>query len=108
MGQTAAYFLDQFIVGEKYESNTLSTLSWLKEVSNKRNAGSDELNELRSHIGESRLQTTQQTFQKNWTGKHLLEKAANSGKLCFFSERRIEKDVIDKMNELDLHDVLLV
>lgn len=54
------------------------------------------------------MKTIKNADQEKSIGEDRLEELSDLGEFCLFSEGRVEEDVLDKVDELDLHDVLLV
>lgn len=89
-------------------SYALGALKGIQEISYEWDADSDKIDELRTHIGEGSMQALQYTQQEGLIGEDSLEELSHLGHFSLLAEGRVEEDVADEIDELDLHDVLLV
>jgi putative NADPH-quinone reductase len=54
------------------------------------------------------MQTIEDTHQEGFISKHILEELSNLGDFSLLPEGRVEEDVSNEVDKLDLHDVLLI
>ena len=88
--------------------DALSAFERIKKISNEGYTNIDESNKLRPHIGKRSMQSIKNTNKEQLIREHRLEESTNASDLSLLPERGIEEDVPDKIDQLDLHYVLLV
>lgn len=89
-------------------ANTLSALKRVQEISNKRDADSYKGDELWADVGEGSIQTVEDAHQEDFIGENCFEEVSHFLNLSFLSEGRVEEDVTNQIDKLNLHNILFV